>query len=179
MRYSQGGGMSNAERQRRHAIRLRAADLFEHGTPTVEIARRLRVSPRSVQRWHRAWKQGGTSALASTGPPAHPRLDTENQQRLETELAQGPTSHGWDDQRWTLARIREVIRTLFDVDYTLPGVWYLLRRMGWSCQQPAHRPKERDDAALQVWKKDVWPTVNRPRRPATPGSSSKTKPGTS
>ncbi|NYJ32823.1 winged helix-turn-helix domain-containing protein [Nocardiopsis aegyptia] len=171
--------MSDAERQRRHAIRLRAADLFKHRTPTAEIARRLRVSPRAVQRWHRSWKQGGTGALASTGPPARPRLDTDDQQRLEAELAKGPTSHGWDDQRCTLARIRQVICTHFDVGYTLPGVWYLLRRMGWSFQQPAHRSTERDDAAIQVWKKDVWPAVNRPRRPATPGSSSRTKPGTS
>jgi hypothetical protein len=36
-------------------------------------------------------------------------------------------------------------------------VWKLLRRNGWACQQPVRRAIERDDAAVEVWKKQVWP----------------------
>ncbi|MEU6846310.1 hypothetical protein ABZ930_30995 [Streptomyces sp. NPDC046716] len=32
------------------------------------------MSVRSVERWRRAWRQGGTAALASVGPPKLPRL---------------------------------------------------------------------------------------------------------
>ncbi|WP_211170465.1 helix-turn-helix domain-containing protein [Pseudonocardia bannensis] len=53
----------------------------------------------------------------------------------------GPAAHGWPDQCWTLARIAEVIRRRFGVDYTLAGMDLLLHRIGWSVQaRPGRRP---------------------------------------
>ncbi len=66
---------------------------------------------------------------------------------------------------------------LFHVSYTVEGTWLLLKRHGWSWQQPARRAIERDDAAVEVWKKETWPRVRAPRRRVTAGSSSRTKPG--
>ncbi|MEY9859749.1 hypothetical protein ABH935_005382 [Catenulispora sp. GAS73] len=55
---------------------------------------------RSVQRWRTAWAAGGEAALASNGPPNHPRLTEEQFAVLEIELARGPVAHGWEDQTW-------------------------------------------------------------------------------
>ena len=45
------------------------------------------------------------------------------------ELRRGPLAHGFaGDQRWTLGRIKTLIRRLFHVGYTPEGVWKLLRR---------------------------------------------------
>jgi transposase len=64
MRYPQGGGLT-AERQAfREHIRLQAAELFAAGHGSAAVAKGLRVSVRSVQRWRRAWEQGGERALA-------------------------------------------------------------------------------------------------------------------
>jgi hypothetical protein len=60
------------------------------------------------------------------------------------------------------------------VQYTIPGIWYLLRRRGWTCQLGARRAIERDDGAVEVWKKETWPELKRRRRPSAGGSSSKT-----
>ncbi|WP_406368132.1 winged helix-turn-helix domain-containing protein [Streptomyces sp. NBC_01546] len=38
-------------------------------------------------------------------------------------------------------------------------VWRLLRRHGWSWQAPARRALERDEHAVELWKKEVWPQV--------------------
>ena len=38
------------------------------------------------------------------------------------------------DQRWTLARVRDLVAAKFKVQYTIPGIWYLLRRRGWTGQ---------------------------------------------
>lgn len=73
------------------------------------IAKDLRVSERSVERQRRAWRQGGMDALASTGPPKLPKLSEGQFAELEKELALGPAEHGWEDQRWTVARIRASI----------------------------------------------------------------------
>jgi hypothetical protein len=37
-----------------------AAELFEQGLSSPEVAGRLRVTPQAVNNWRRAWKAGGT-----------------------------------------------------------------------------------------------------------------------
>src|SRR5882724_2250985 len=65
---------------------------------------------------------------------------------------------GWDeDQRWTLARIADLVRRRFRVEYTLAGIDVLLHRMGWSVQVPARRAAERDEAAIAAWRQETWP----------------------
>ncbi|MFE8950359.1 helix-turn-helix domain-containing protein [Streptomyces sp. NPDC007856] len=71
------------------------------------IAKDLRVSERSVQRWRRAWREGRMAALTSAGPPNLPKLSDEQFAEQEKEL--GPAVHGWENQRWPLARIRVLI----------------------------------------------------------------------
>ncbi|WP_254402902.1 winged helix-turn-helix domain-containing protein [Streptomyces sp. AC555_RSS877] len=61
--------------------------------------------------------------------------------------------------------IRALIIRLFLVEYTVQGVWKLLRRHGWSPQMPARRALERDDASVERWRSEVWGTVKPPRRP--------------
>ncbi|WP_371798505.1 winged helix-turn-helix domain-containing protein [Streptomyces sp. NBC_01707] len=38
-------------------------------------------------------------------------------------------------------------------------MWRLLKRHGWSWQAPARRALERDEHAVELWKKEVWPGV--------------------
>ena len=53
--------------------------------------------------------------------------------------------HGWEDQRWTLARIRALISWQFQLDVSPAAVWRLMHRHGWSWQSPARRALERDE----------------------------------
>ncbi|MEU3189792.1 winged helix-turn-helix domain-containing protein [Streptomyces sp. NPDC006992] len=177
MRYAQGGGLTDGGRASRERIRLQAVELFEGGKKNKEIAAALRVSERSVERWRRAWRERGEKGVLSRGSPGRPRLGPAQMERLERELERGPLAHGWADQRWTLARIKTLIGRLFHVSYTAEGTWLLLKRHGWSWQQPARRAIERDDDAVELWKKEVWPQVKQPRRRPVPGSSSRTRPG--
>jgi transposase len=157
MRYPQGGGLTAERQDRREELRLRAAERFARGEGSTSIARDLRVSVRSVQRWRHAWVEGGPRALRSQGPASLPRLSEKQFAQLETELAKGPAAHGWEDQRWTLGRIKTVIGRRFHLTYTIQGVRKLLVRGGWSCQVPARRAMERDDDAVAGWVKEVWP----------------------
>ncbi len=176
MRYAQGGGLTAEGRRRREQVRLAAVEKFEQRVPSAVIADELRVSERSVQRWRLAWQAGGAPGLASKGQAARCRLGRDQLAELDRVLDAGPAASGWADQRWTLARIRDLIAARFRVRYTIPGTWYLLRRRGWSCQLGARRATERDDGAIEVWKKETWPVVKEPRRPSAPGSSSRTRP---
>ncbi|QFG20419.1 winged helix-turn-helix domain-containing protein [Actinomadura sp. WMMB 499] len=176
-RYPQGGGMTAVGRDKREQVRMQAAQWFTEGRPNARIAADLRVGLRQVEKWRRAWREGGAEALRSKGPHGRPRLDQAAFAQLEAELNRGPAAHGWaHDQRWTLDRVAEVIRRLFGIDYTRPGVSLLLRRNGWSVQVPGRRAIERNDRAIEVWKEQVWPQVETPRRTWAPGSASKMRP---
>ncbi|MER7694878.1 winged helix-turn-helix domain-containing protein [Streptomyces sp. NPDC097610] len=115
------------------------------------------MSERSVERWRRAWREDGMAALASAGPPKLPRLSDGRFAELEKEPALRPAAHGWADQRWSLARIRALIAWRFRIDCSMAAVWRLMHRHGRSWQCPARRAVERDEGAVGLWKKDVWP----------------------
>ena len=178
MRYPDSGGLSPEARAKREAVRLQAAQMFAAGRDTGEIAQRLRVTRKSVNEWKRSWKTGGATALASMGPGgSRCRLDEVQLATLQAELDAGPVAHGWDeDQRWTLARVAALIFELFRVRYTPRGVSYLLHRIGWTPQVPAHRAVERDEEKILQWREATWPEGKG--RPATwaGGSSWPTSP---
>ena len=157
MRYPQGGGLT-AERQAfREHIRLQAAELFAAGHGSAVVARDLRVSVRSVQRWRRTWEQGGERALASKGPVSRPKLSEVLFVVLERELARGPVAHGWPDQTWTLSRIKTLIGRRFHKSMSLSAIAQMLHRHGFSRQVPARRAVERDEEAVSGWVKETWP----------------------
>ncbi|MGR6924384.1 winged helix-turn-helix domain-containing protein [[Actinomadura] parvosata] len=178
MRYAQRGGYTPAEQERRERVRLQAAEWFEAGESTRTVAARLRVHERSVTRWRKAWREGGTSALRSKGPVSREKLSARQWARLDAELRRGPLAWGYvEDQCWTLGRVKTLIGRLFHIGYTIEGVGKLLHRHGWSVQVPARRALERDEEAIALWKAEVWPEVKAPRRTWAPTSASKTKPG--
>ena len=176
MRYADGGGLDAAARARREQVRLAAAELIESGASDRAVARHFRVSRMSANRWRRALAAGGRAALASKGAGgAKCKLTAAQLRELETLLDAGPAVAGWDeDQCWTLARITEVVRRRFGVEYTLAGMDLLLHRIGWSVQIPARRAAERDEAAIAAWREETWPAVKGRRRTWAAGSSSKT-----
>src|SRR5450755_4360367 len=166
MRYPDGGGLDTAERARREQVRLSAAELIKTGASDREVARRFRVSRMSANRWRRALAAGGRAALASKGAGgARCKLTPAQLRELGTVLDAGPAASGWDEhQCWTLARITEVIRVRFKVDYTLAGADLLLHRIGWSVQVPARQAAERDEARIAAWREETWPVVKKRRR---------------
>lgn len=163
MRYPDGGGLSARGRAKRETVRRQAAGWFAEGVSVPEIAARLRVSQTAVYGWRQQWRAGGEDALASKGPGgSRCRLDEPRLRRLAGALDEGPAAHGFgDDQRWTLARVSDLIARMFHTRYTLRGTPYLLHRIGWSVQVPKHRPVERDEGTVMTWRREVWPAGKR------------------
>ncbi|MEV4384080.1 winged helix-turn-helix domain-containing protein [Streptosporangium sp. NPDC049644] len=169
--------MSDTERARREALRLRAADMFSGGIQPPRVARLLDVTRKSACEWHRAWRKGGKAALRSKGTAGTGcKLTDEQVDRLEALLEEGAAAHGWQDQRWTSPRIAMLIAEKFHIRYTPRAVAYLLERLGWSFQVPAHRAAQRDDEQVATWVKRTWPAIKAPGRPGAPGSCSPTSP---
>jgi putative transposase len=163
MRYPDGGGLTEQGRAKREVVRRQAAGWFAVGVPVAEVARRLRVSQTAVYGWRQRWQTGGEQALISKGPSgSRCRLDDSRLQRLADALDAGPAVHGFgEDQRWTLARVSDLIARMFHTRYTLRGTANVLHRLGFSVQVPKHRAVERDEEAIEVWRREAWPAGKR------------------
>nr|WP_308433437.1 winged helix-turn-helix domain-containing protein [Streptomyces alanosinicus] len=98
-------------------------------------------------RWGFDRRGEGRPRASASGPTGRSRLSNSQIVKLERELERGPLAHGWADQRWTLARVKTLIGRMFHVSCTVEGTWRLLKRHGWSRQQPTRRAIERDDDA--------------------------------
>jgi transposase len=45
------------------------------------------------------------------------------------------------------------------VRYTVRGATYLMRRLGYTPQVPAHRAAERDEQQIALWKETTWSEI--------------------
>ena len=176
MRYGDGGGLDRAERSRRELVRARAAQLFAAGVKPVEVARELQVSTKSAYQWRRTFAAGGAAALASKGASGpDPKLSDEQLDRLRERLEQGPAAAGYgEDQRWTLARVVALIATMFHLRVGVTTAWQAMRRLGYTAQMPIHRGVERDEAAIEHWRRYQWPSLKESLPEPVRGSVSPT-----
>lgn len=140
--------------------------LLLEGKGVREVSRLTGAAPSSVCRWKEDLERGGLEALKAQPHPGRPaRLTSQQKQELDGILLQGARAAGFSTDLWTLARVTEVIEHEFGVRYHPGHVWYILRDMGWSCQKPERRARERDEEAIAGWRKEEWPRVKK--TPAT------------
>ncbi len=156
--------------------RVRAARLLEQGLSEADVARRVGVHRQSVNRWAQQLATGGRSALkraARTGRP--PRLRGEDLRRLERGLTRGPEAWGYGTGLWTAWRVADLIARECGVQYSTVHAWRVLRALGWTPQRPASRALERNEAAIQRWKRVRWPALKKTPHATAKRSSSSTK----
>jgi len=152
--------------------------LLKSGLSLNEVGRRIQCVASSVMRWRDAWRRGGAEALKVRSSPGRPpKLKPTQQRRLARLLLKGPLAHGYRTNLWTTARIAELIRCEFAVSYHRDHVGRLMHSLGWSHQKPETRAAERDEEAIDRWKRKDWPRVKKTLCGWAPTWSSPTNPG--
>src|SRR5437764_3222821 len=151
------GSSAQLEQRRRDALAM-----LGQGIKPARVARILRVSLVSVGRWRQAARRLGVQALAAKSVPGRPlKLSVKRRKQLLELLRQGPTHHGFGTELWTLERVATVIERRFDVCYHPSQVWRILRQLGWTCQKPQRRARERDEPAIVRWRRVQWPRIKK------------------
>jgi len=160
--------------------RLYAGRLLKEGRRSkADIAREVGVSRAAVSKWATQLKAHRNRLTALKAKPATgrpPRLDSAQWRRVLTLLAKGALAFGHDTDRWTLPRIRELIRAEYGVEYHARFLGRKLRALGWSRQVPAPRARERDDELVEAWLKRDWPRIKKTLAGSARRSSSSTRP---
>src|SRR5262245_12918926 len=150
---------------------LRAGELSQ-----AEIARRLGVSRMTVSDWAKALRQGGPAALRRRPKTGRPPRRPPEQWRLAREaLGEGAIAAGYETERWTLDRIRALIRKLFGVAYHAHYLSERLKALGWSAQVPTPRAAQRDEERIRRWRERDWPRIKKRPGAGGPRSSSSTR----
>lgn len=148
------------ELQRR---RLRGGRLLSRGVAQAEVARRVGVTRSTVSDWNELLHTGGLDALKRRprGRPAG--LDTAQRRELMRALTSGALAEGFATDLWTLPRVTRLIERRFARAYSESHVWRVLVSLDFSCRRPAGRALERDEAAIQHWKRKRWPVLKKRR----------------
>ena len=158
------GTPQQLEKRRRQAIRL-----LKSGKNLSAVARALSASVSSVFRWWQSYKKRGLKGLKSIPTPGRPAKLSESQERkLVKLLLRGPLGAGYTTDLWTLGRIAKLIEKHLGVQYHPCHVWKLLRSLGWSCQKPERRALQRDEEAIERWKRNKWPRIKKSPRTWSP-----------
>ena len=141
--------------------RKAAARLFARGVSQAAVAKKFKVSTAATCQWYGMWKAGAQS-LATKGPPgSDPKLSAQQRQQLKTHILKGPTKAGYTTEFWTLSRIKSVAQRKLHVDLGTTSVWRIVIGLGFSCQKPERRAKERSETAIADWKLGTFPRLKK------------------
>jgi transposase len=147
------------------ARRRWAVSLLQKGLRGAEVARLIGCSPCSVTSWKEVVEKSGVEGLAAKPHPGpRPRLSAKQKERVLELLKERPQVHGYPNELWTLPRVAEVIERHFGVHYHPAHVWRMLRALGWSCQKPERRARERNEEKIARWRKEKWPHIKKRAR---------------
>lgn len=139
-----------------------AASLFGLKITLAEIAQLLDVSPSSVKRWKKAFQHQGPAGLAAKPHPGpRAKLSEDQQEQLCDLLVDGARASGYDTDLWTCRRVVALIEQHFGVLYHFNHVGRLLHALGFSPQQPLRRARERDEEAIERWRRRDWPRIKK------------------
>jgi len=160
------------EKRRMQAIRL----LERNDLNQSEVARRVNVCRQTVSRWVDEFQTGGKEALKKADRAGRkPELTEADRQRLQELLLKGPERLGYETPLWTCVGVAHLIENEFGIEYHRGHVWKVLDDLGWSCQRPVGRARERNEEEIRRWRRVRWPAIKKKPKKKGARSSLSTK----
>jgi len=146
---------SHKEHNAKQRDRYRAVLLALEGQNTKAIMHTLDRSKNFVQRWVYAYRDGGIDAIYPRRQTGRPRKLTELEEvEFRERILAGPKP---EDAVCSLRGkdARRIINGQFGVQYSLPGVYVLLHRLGLSSLVPRPRHNKNDPEKMHQWLKEA------------------------
>lgn len=117
------------------AIQLRGIIAFRDNT-AEEVAGILMVTPRSIFRWVKNFKENDIEGLRERPKGHHKaKLTGEQKAQIKEWVTSRKNSKG-ETICWTLRKLRMELQKEFGVTISEPGLWYNLRNMGLVIKKP-------------------------------------------
>jgi len=147
--------------EQQEEIRRRAVRMVQDGTPPTEVARLLRLAPRSVFHWLARYRSGGWNGLKTGSRSGRPSiLDADDMRWIFNKVADGdPRQMGFPFALWTLKIVGRMIHKELGVKLSRWSVSRLLHQMGLSVQRPVWRAWQQDPDEVKRWQSRQFPAL--------------------
>lgn len=142
--------------------RISAGKMFERGVSQAAVSKKYDVSRAAVCQWYAQWRKNKKTGLLSRGAPGFDSQLTEKKKKqLKQIIMKGPIASLYDTDFWTIDRIRAVAQKKLKVNLGYTRIWNTVIGLGFSCQKPERRAKERNEKAIIDWKLKEFPRLKK------------------
>ena len=157
-----------AKRQPDARVRARilAIRYLRLGHTVSEAANALGMSERQLRTWVHRYNAEGLEGLRDRPRPGQPpHLSLDQVERFRKRVRSGPRP---EDGVCTLRGVdlRRILQEEFQAKYSLPGVYFLLHRLGFSSLVPRPKHLEADELAQAAFKKLLETHPGGPSEPS-------------
>lgn len=129
----------------REAMRAWMVIWSSERVPVAEIALRLHCRPKTVRKWLRRFKRGGTAALADLPRAGRPTSTTPVAERVVwTQLHQPPSVFGYVAAIWSVAALCQHLAQRCRLRLSRWKVRQLMRALRYRFTRPKHAPRRVD-----------------------------------
>jgi len=150
-------------REQMEERRLEGGRLLKSGKLSqAAIARQLGVSRATVSDWAKTIEAKGMRGLRKRkAAGGQSKLNPAQKRKLKYLLDRGALANGFPTDRWTLARVQQLIRQKFQITYHPNYLNRLLRNLSFSLQKPLPQAVEQDKALVEAWLQRDWPRIKK------------------
>lgn len=164
--------LAKRERDARIRGRIVAVRYLRLGHTVPQASRALGMSERQLRNWVHRYNAEGVAGLGDRPRPGQPpHLAVDQVQRFKQRIRKGARS----EDRVCVLRgmdVRRILQKEFEAKYSLPGVYFLLHRLGFSSLVPRPKHEQADEQAQAAFKK-TSPSVSKRSRRNIPTSGSR------
>ncbi len=144
--------------------RRRAVKLREAGIAVRQVAEQCELSTHTVVEAHKAFRQGGWSAVKvkrGGRPVGSGRQLTYEQEKKIQQLIQDrtPDQLKLSYALWTRQAVSELIEAVYGVKLTVRNMGKYLKRWGFTPQRPLKKAYEQNPAAVDKWVNEEYPKI--------------------
>jgi transposase len=130
------------------------------GQSCDDVARTLRVTPKTVhQWWRRLLVEGRHGWQRKKSPGRPPKLTKARQHELAKLIDAGPVQAGFTSACWRSPMIQQLIYERFGVFYNVFYIAQLLQNLGLSYQKAAFVSAHLNEEKRHAWCTTTWPQL--------------------
>lgn len=142
--------------------RVSAGKLFARGVSQAAVSEKYGVSRAAACQWYGLWRKDKRKGLLSRGAPGFDsQLNEKKKKQLKQVIMKGPVASGYETDFWTIDRIRAVAKKKLKVNLGYTRIWNTVIGLGFSCQKPERRARERNEKAITDWKLKEFPRLKK------------------
>lgn len=144
-------------------IRTRAVQRVQDGESPETVVKALGFARACIYNWLARYRSGGWQALKTGSHTGRPKKLGGNQIAwvYRTVVGKDPLQLKFPFALWTRGMVVVAIKKEFGIKLSESSVGRLLRQLGMSCQKPLYRAYQQNKEAVEAWKKNVYPEIQK------------------